>query len=173
MGPYMTHPDGALCRGEMRWLAWCRETCLRIGATQPLTVGNCGQMASVELTEPISDFVSIHPYYAWNRPGVTKREYEDRLDAYVAFARAKGKDLLATETVWGAVDDAQHLEVMRYTLGQLSERRIGFVVHALQHSLVADLHYPEYGPVGHPEVLHFVNPDGSLRPGHEAFNEYC
>jgi hypothetical protein len=62
---------------------------------------------------------------------------------------------------------------MRYTLGELRKREIGFVVHALQHSLVADLHYPAYGPVGGPEVLHFVNPDGSLRAGHEAFNEFC
>ncbi len=46
-------------------------------------------------------------------------------------------------------------------------------MHALQHSLVADLHYAAYGPVGSRRRLHFVNPDGSLRKGHEAFNEYC
>jgi hypothetical protein len=62
---------------------------------------------------------------------------------------------------------------MCYTLGELRKREIGFVVHALQHSLVADLHYAEYGPVGLPEVLHFVNPAGSLRRGHKAWNEFC
>ena len=91
----------------------------------------------------------------------------------MAFAQKVGKELLASETVWGALDDARHVEIMRYTLGELRKREIGFVVHALQHSLVADLHYPAYGPVGGPEVLHFVNPDGSLRAGHEAFNAFC
>jgi len=53
----------------------------------------------------------------------------------------KGKELLASETVWGAVDDAKHVEVLRYTLGELRKRGIGFTVHALQHSLVSDLHF--------------------------------
>jgi hypothetical protein len=37
---------------------------------------------------------------------------------------------------------------------------------------VADLHYRAYGPVDLPGAMHFVNPDGSLHAGHEAFNEY-
>jgi hypothetical protein len=62
---------------------------------------------------------------------------------------------------------------MRYTLGELVERGIGFTVHALHHSLVADLHRDEYGPVGHPECLHFIEADGRLRAGHDAFNEFA
>jgi len=152
--------------------------CKRIGATQPLTVGNYPHPTAEGLTEPISDFISIHPYYIWNAedtdmPVGSKSQYEAYLDSRVEFARKKGKELLATETVWGAIDDAKHVEVMRYTLGELKRRGIGFIVHALQHSLVADLHYPAYGPVGWPEVLHFINPDGSLRAGHAAFNEFC
>jgi hypothetical protein len=178
MGPYVTDADSAVREAEVRWLAWIYRTCKRIGAVQPLTVGNYVQPAAEELTEPISDFLSIHPYYIWNAPNPdaltgTKERYEAYLDSRVAFARNKGKELLATETVWGATDDARHLEVMRYTLGALKKRGIGFLVHALQHSLVADLHYASFGPVGWPEVLHFVNPDGSLRAGHQAFNEYC
>lgn len=173
MGPYVEDPDSPIRAGELQWLTWCYKTCKRVGATQPLTVGNYPGMTVLELTEPISDILSFHPYYVWNRPEADKAVYEASLDASVAFAQSKGKELLASETVWGAVDDDKHLEVMRYTLGELNKRDIGFTVHALQHSLVADLHYPEYGPVGSPEVLHFVNPDGSLRKGHEAFNEYC
>jgi hypothetical protein len=173
MGPYVEDPNSPLLQGELSWLRWVYRTCKHIGAVQPLTVGNYGRMVAVNLTEPISDIISIHPYYIWNRPGADKAKYEQALDEYVAFAASKGKELLASETVWGATDDAKHLEVMRYTLGELRKRNIGFIVHALQHSLVADLHYAAYGPVGAPEVLHFVNPDGSLRQGHEAFNEFC
>ena len=45
--------------------------------------------------------------------------------------------------------------------------------HALHHSLVSDLHRDAYGPVGLPECLHFLEADGSLRAGHEAFNEFA
>ncbi len=91
----------------------------------------------------------------------------------MALARRVGKEILASETVWGAIDDGKRVEILRYTLGELKKRGIGFIVHALYHSLVADLHYPEYGPVSVPGTLHFINADGSLRKGHEAFNEFC
>lgn len=173
MGPYVEDPNSPIRAGELQWLTWCYKTCKRIGAVQPLTIGNYPGKTVIELTEPISDIISTHPYYVWNSPDADKARYEASLDDVVAFAQSKGKELLASETVWGAIDDRQHLEVMRYTLGELRKREIGFVVHALQHSLVADLHYAAYGPVGSPEVLHFVNPDGSLREGHEAWNEFC
>jgi hypothetical protein len=178
MGPYVDDPESPVRAAEMRWLTWIYGTCKRIGAVQPLTVGNYPNTTAEALTEPISDFISIHPYYIWNAEAhglksPNKQEYEVYLDRCVDFAQSKGKEVLATETVWGAVDDAKHVEIMRYTLGELKRRGIGFIVHALQHSLVADLHYPAYGPIGFPETLHFVNPDGSLRAGHAAFNEYC
>ena len=75
--------------------------------------------------------------------------------------------------MWDAVDDDKRVDVVRYTWGQMRQRDIGFIVHAPQHSLVADLHNPGYGPVGFPQVLHFVNLDGSFRKEHEAFNELC
>jgi hypothetical protein len=103
----------------------------------------------------------------------TRLGFEAFVDACVAQAQRAGKEILASETVWGAMDDAKRVDVLRYTLGELKQRNIGFLVHALQHSLVADLHYPEYGPVGWSGVMPFVNPDGTLRPGHAAFNEFC
>jgi len=173
MAPYVEDAASPIRAAELRWLTWCYYTCKRIGASQPLTIGNYPGLTAIRLTEPISDFISTHPYYIWNAPGADKAAYERSLDEYASLAAAAGKELLASETVWGAEDDAKHVEVMRHTLGELKKRGIGFVVHALQHSLVADLHYAAYGPVGFPQVLHFVNPDGSLRRGHEAYNEFC
>lgn len=171
--PYLDDDDSPVLKAELQWLTWLYGTCKRIGATQPLTIGNIPGMRVLELTEPISDILSTHPYYVWNAPDADKAAYEKSLDEYVAYAAKMGKELLGSETVWGAVDDAQRVAVMCYTLGELRKREIGFVVHALQHSLVADLHYPEYGPVDRPGAMHFVNPDGSLRDGHDAFNAFC
>jgi hypothetical protein len=177
MGAYVDDPDSPIRAAELRWLTWCSQVCRGSGAGQPLTVGNYPSVAAVRLTEPISDLVGFHPYWLWTGKGEpqvrTKEGFEEFLDSCVDIARAAGKELFASETVWGARDDDQHVAVLRYTLGQLVDRKIGFAVHALNHSLVADLHRDAYGPVGHPEWLHFIDADGSLRPGHEAFNEFC
>jgi hypothetical protein len=177
MGPYVRDPHDPITVAELRWLTWCYRLCKRLGATQPLTIGNFGSLDALRLTAPISDILSFHPYYIWNRPGQSdatiRADLIRFLDECVAFAESVGKPLYASETVWGAHDDAQHVEVMRFNLGELVKRGIGFTVHALQHSLIADLHWAEYGPVGWPQELHFVNPDGSLRAGHAAFNDFC
>jgi hypothetical protein len=55
---------------------------------------------------------------------------------------------------------------------ELKKRKIGIMPHALHHSLIADLHLPEYGPVGGPGDLRFINADGTLRKGHEVYNEF-
>lgn len=178
MGGYVDDETSPIRAAELRWLAWCRDVCRAVGATQPLTIGNYPNATAVALTEPLSDVVSFHPYYMWNldpsrQPLAARGEFERHLDACTALAAAAGKELLATETVWGARDDATHVEVMRYTLGALVRRNIGFTVHALHHSLVSDLHRDAYGPVGLPECLHFIEADGQLRGGHEAFNEFA
>ena len=176
MGHYVDDAESPLRQDEVRWLGWVFDICKALGTRQPLTIGNYPGLKALELTEPISDVLSFHPYYWWNRPESivgSKAKFEAFVDSCKEFADKIGKDLFASETVWGAVDDAQHVAIMHYTLGVLRDRGIGFIVHALHHSLVADLHKPEYGPVGWPECLHFINPDGSLREGHEAFNDYA
>ena len=187
LGRYLGEPDSLVRAAELRWLGWCREMCKAAGAQQPITIGHGPIMAAIELTEPLMDFISFHPYYLPAaptvedvRPGVDwfaslhpKSSFEAFLDEMVALAERSGKELLASETCWGAFDDAERTGLIRYTLGELSKRGVGFMAHALQHSLVADLHAPAFGPVGFPERLDFINADGSLRAGHEAFNEFA
>jgi hypothetical protein len=178
MGPYALDPESPVRAAELRWLHWCYAVAKAIGAVQPLTIGNYGHLVPIELTEPISDIISFHPYYMWNGSDAlpqqtTKDGFEQLLDDAVALARRVGKELVANETVWGARDDADHVEQIRYTLSELRKRDIGFIVHALNHSLAADLHRDEFGPVGPPECLHFIEADGKLRDGHEAFNEFA
>ncbi|SDT33653.1 hypothetical protein SAMN04488543_3805 [Friedmanniella luteola] len=178
MGGYVDDPTSPARAAELRWLGWLRDVCHHLGVTQPLTIGNYTNTTAVTLTEPLSDVVSIHPYWMWNldpasTPMASQQVFEEHLDACLAIATRAGKGLLATETVWGARDDATHVEVLRYTLGELRRRGIGFTVHALHHSLVSDLHRDAFGPVGLPECLHFLEADGSLRAGHEAVNAFA
>lgn len=176
MGDYVEDADHPITKGEVAWLTWVRDVCRRAGATQPLTVGNYNSLTAIRLTEPLSDFISFHPYYIPNwgeRTTSTRSRFAAFLDAVQEYAAAVGKpDLLASEAVWGANADAEHVELIRHTLAELRRRDIGWTVHALQHSLVADLHSAAYGPVGRPERLEFVNADGTLRRGHEVLNEF-
>jgi hypothetical protein len=183
MGPYVTDPSSPIRVAELRWLTWLRASALAAGAQQPITIGNYANLTATRLTEPLSDVISFHPYFmpAMFRGGPvpvapdlrTREGFTAYLEEIVELGRATGKAVLASETVWGANEDAEHVELIDQTLAMLTERNIGFVVHALNHSLVADLHAEAYGPVGPPGRLEFINADGSLREGHEIFNRFA
>jgi hypothetical protein len=178
MGAYVDDPDSPLRTAEVTWLTWVAARTRLAGARQPLTIGNYAGSTAIRLTEPLCDVIAFHPYFMWNgnpaQPHMSSREgFEAFLDEIAGFADSVGKGLVANETVWGAVDDATRVEVLRYTLAELQRRRIGFVVHALQHGLVADLHRPEWGPVGEAGAMHFIEADGTLRPGHDAIREFA
>jgi hypothetical protein len=156
---------------EFQWLKGLYDQCKRLQAAAPITVG-IHPGVPLELIEPISDVLSIHPYYVHNSPSADKAAYEKKLDAEAAFAEKVQKPLLATECCWGSLDDAIRVETIRYTLTQLKKRKIGWLVYLLHHSLIADAHRPEFGPIGFPGYLGFIEADGSLRKGHDVFNEF-
>jgi hypothetical protein len=121
----------------------------------------------------LMDVIVIHPYFiADQSDAAAKTLYEKQLDSYAALGAKLHKGLIASETCWGSLDDEWRVSNIRYTLTELKKRKIGIIPHALHHSLVADLHLPEYGPVDGPGDLRFINADGSLRKGHEVYNEF-
>lgn len=158
---------------EMTWLETLYKTCKGLGARAPITVGFHHR---TDMIEPLSDVFSIHPYWGPRRENLPVKEsranYEDGLDARVRIANKFNKPLLATETCWGSLDDPERVEIIRYTLNELKKRNIGWLAYLLHHSLIADAHRPEYGPVGVPGDLAFIEANGALRAGHEVFNEF-
>lgn len=155
---------------EFTWLSRIHRLCKEAGATAPLTVGTYPTLEQLRHWEPLSDVLTFHPYgmTSWHPPEL----FEPFLDQCVAFAKTAGKPLLATETCWGSLDDRHRASIIRYTLGQLKRRGIGWLAYVMHHSLIADAHRAEYGPVGGPGNLSFIEIDGAIRPGHEAFNDY-
>ncbi len=160
-----------IVEAETAWLKAMHDRCKELGAVAPITVG-IHPGVPLELVEPISDVLSIHPYFVHNRVNASKPDYEKGLDRDVAFARKVGKPLVATDCCWGSLDDKVRVESVRYTLGELKKRGIGWLVDLLHHSLIADAHRPEFGPLSTPGNMAFIEADGSLRPGHEVFNEF-
>lgn len=156
---------------ETAWLEGLYKQCKQLGAKAPITVG-IHPGVPLERIEPFSDLLSIHPYWVHNAPQASKEAYQRKLDHDVRFALKAQKPLLATECCWGDLDDKVRVEAIRFTLTELRKRKIGYLVYLLHHSLIADAHRPEFGPVGGPGNLAFIEADGSLRPGHEVFNEF-
>lgn len=162
-------PD--ITRAELTWLEDIYDHCKRLDAKAPFTVGMLMALGISEMlrVEPISDILSFHSYWFPSEPKV---RFEGQLDEYVMTAAKVNKPLLATETCWGALDDSDRVEIIRYTLGELRKRNIGWLAYVLHHSLVADSHRPGFGPIGGPGNLSFIEADGSLRAGHEVFNKF-
>ena len=159
---------GGIVEAESAWLKGLYDKCKQLGATAPITVGNPPGLP-LDVTNPMSDLLSIHAYWL---PGTKKAPFEKKLDVDVAFAQKVKKPLLSSECCWGSLDDAVRAEIVRYTLTELKKRNIGWLPYLLHHSLTADSHGRGFGPVGFPENLAFIQPDGSLRPGHDVFNEF-
>jgi endo-1,4-beta-mannosidase len=167
--PRESIPD--IVQAETNWLKYLYNKCKELGAEAPVTVG-IHPGVPLEMVDPISDVLSIHPYYWHTNPNFTKEEYEKRLDRDVAFALKAGKPLISTENCRGDPDDRRRAETVRYELTQLRARNIGWLVYLLHHSAVINAHRAEFGPTNPPGNLSFIEADGSLRPGHEVFNEF-
>ncbi|MCX6911411.1 MAG: cellulase family glycosylhydrolase [Verrucomicrobia bacterium] len=167
--PAAEMPD--IDKAELDWLKGLYDACKKLGAQATITVG-IHPGVPLEKINPVSDLLSIHPYFVHNNPKASKADYEKSLDRDVAFALKTGKPLLATECCWGALDDKMRVESVRYTLTQLKARNIGWLVYLLHHSLIADAHRSDFGPLSGPGNLAFIEASGSLRPGHGVFNEF-
>jgi hypothetical protein len=170
---------GEIPRIEFEWLEDMYKYAKSLGPVQPVAYSPHSMVAPEwqDRYAAINDVLMIHSYYVGDKQKDLKNpearaSYEKRLDDHVAFGAKYKKTIVATECCWGSLDDDWRAEEVRYSLGELTKRKIGIMPHALHHSLVADLHLPEFGPVGPPEDLRFINADGSLRKGHEVYNEF-
>lgn len=159
---------------ELAWLGELYAKCKKLGAKAPLTVGTLQPygLRHIELLEPISDLIGLHPYWFGDERAPKKPEFEKLLDDYVTFAERVHKPVLVTEACWGDMDDLRRAEKVRYSLEQFSKRKLGFMPYLLHHSLTSNAHRPEFAPL-HPDgYFAFIEADGALRHGHGVFNEF-
>lgn len=167
---------------EFEWLSRVYQLIKQIDPHHDAGTSIYNNTEMLSRVEPIEDVLLIHPYFIC-APGDQAHIdgfWLPQLDAYDRVSRESGKPLLITECCWGGgIDWQTRVAIMRQELGQFKAREIGFLPHALHHSLLADLHQPEFGPVSYvpgdaryPGSMEFIDANGKLRPGHEAFNEY-
>ncbi|MEW5979922.1 MAG: hypothetical protein AB1898_29350 [Acidobacteriota bacterium] len=153
------------------WLTWVYENCKAAGAKAPICVGNMPSLEILKATEPISDVLTWHPYWAWNTWRKNREDYIKFLDESLQYARSVRKPLFASECCWGAADDKKRAEVIEFELAELNRRGIGWTAHLLHHTLVADGHRSEWSHTA-AGYMAFIEPDGSLRRHHEVVNQF-
>jgi hypothetical protein len=144
------------------WLSHSYGLCKKMGVSQPVSVSVQGGPEQLNAVDQLSDLFLIHPYFA--KPEI--------LTETVDFARQRNKGVLATECCWGSLDDAERVKIVLSDCGNLSRAGIGIMPHALHESLVGDLHRAQFGVLSSASSMHFIAMDGSLRAGHEVFNDF-
>jgi len=148
----------------------------RLDPETPVSVGTqgcpgVGGPADLDLIDPFVDVHAVHPY--WIPSSVSAETHAQNFAKMVTHLEKLGKPAIATECCWGANDDALRVKYVRHDLGMLKAAGIGFLPHALRHSAVADLHRPVPGRDWETMYMAFIEPDGSVRPGHEVYNEFA
>ena len=157
-------------RHELAWLEQVYARAKEGGAVAPLSVGFYYGPWFLEPMIHLCDILNFHAYFRGDP--AKKDDFRRDLDACVAVRERTGKPLISTEACWGALDDAARMEIAEFHLAELNARRIGWLIHALHHSGIADLHWPKHGRVGDAGAMHCIEPDGSIRPGHETINNH-
>ena len=152
---------------ELAWLHKMADRMRKNGVSQPLGIGSVGS-EPMETFGDICDVYLTHLYYIDNL-----QKFRKKVERFAEEAKKNDKPLICSECCWGSLDDKRREEYIRATLSIFKEYGIGFVAHALQYSGCADLHDTCDGRVT-PNIgnLCFINKDLSLRPYHDAFNEY-
>lgn len=173
---YPFDPETENFTDEHHWLEKIYRYVKDAGAQAPIAPALVGNVPNETLEKvlrenaAVSDYINIHIY--WVPARVPQEEYRQKLDIVAAVAAETGKDVLFTECCYGSLDDAERVKIIRFDLPELCRRHFGYLAYLLHTSRIADAHGPEVGPVGGPGNLAFIQLDGSLRPGHEAFNEF-
>jgi hypothetical protein len=139
----------------------------------PVSVGTQGQSPyDLGWVDTLVDVHAIHPYVFIPGDAEKTAAKLKKFEACVERLKKFGKPALATECCWGSNDDTLRAEAVRAELGLLKRHGIGFLPHALHHSAVADLHRPHSWQTWSSMYMGFIEPDGSIRPGHEVYNEF-
>ncbi len=143
------------------WLTHVRDRTKDRSPATPITIGIPPNLAQMEKVEPLCDVLTPHLY----RGSAAN-------DAFVVFANGARKPMFAGETGWGSLDEEIRLQTLHGELSSLVERNVGFLIHVLHHSLVADCHRPDFGPVSEVGFMGCIEADGTMRKGYESIRQY-
>lgn len=159
--------------------------CLRLYDNKPITIGSQGsetgnalglpqiksRWGDIDLLSNMVDVITLHPYLM---DLSKKKEHKSLLEETLVYLKKIKKPVIITECCWAGKTDEEHVPYIEAELSCYSELGIGFLVHAMTESPVADLHRLDEGIAlgGIGIYMAFIDCEGKLRKGHEIFNNY-
>ncbi|MCC6443894.1 MAG: hypothetical protein IT210_10630 [Armatimonadetes bacterium] len=167
--PQAWDPKNPVHQAEIEWFRWTATRLRGIGTVQPITVGAMtGEyVAAVEL---LCDVLCFHPYPGWWDEG-----YAAECNRALNLARSKNKPLIANETCQGSLSDEVRERIIRGSLGALRDRGIGWCAWQLHGGRMISANpgiTDTNAQPGDRGYIAFIDPQGRLRPHHEAYNDY-
>lgn len=169
---------------ELTFLQAMAQQIRELDPLTPISVGTqgcpgVGGPDDLDLVDSFVDVHAVHPYWIEYLPahpnGIPLFPAEKHAEDFakmVEHLKRLGKPAIATECCWGSNDDATRVQYIRHDLSLLKQAGLGFLPHAMHYSHVADLHRPVPGRKWTTMYMAFIEPDGTIRPGHEVFNDY-
>ena len=147
-----------------------------LDSTTPISIGTqgcpgIGGPEDLDRIDSLVDVHAVHPYWI-PVPRIPAERHVEDFQIMIEHLNKLGKPAIATECCWGSNDDTTRVQYIRHDLSLLKQAGIGFLPHALHHSKVADLHRPVPGRKWETMYMGFIEPDGTIRRGHEVYNEF-
>jgi hypothetical protein len=160
---------------ELFWLTKIRDAIKQIDPGALTCIGTMPSVSHLASCAPLQDILTPHlyyPLYAFPPRTIPAKLEDTRVPFDVVtqsyeVAKRERKPIISTECCWGADDDMERADIIRTNLESLKKYKISFFPHALYTSGVADLHKYKKGL-----YMPFILLDGSLRPGHDVYNEF-
>jgi len=161
---------------ETQWLTKVRDSVKRCDPQALTCVGTMPGVEHLTRCGHLQDILTPHlyvPLYPFP-PKTTPSKPEDSCVPFsvvpdsLAIAKRLEKPMMSTECCWGAESHVERTAIVRENLKFLKQYKIAFFPHALYTSGVADLHKYKEGL-----YMPFILEDGSLRPGHDVYNEFA
>lgn len=138
--------------------------------TQAYPNRNNPAICDVTLLAPYVDVFSIHPY---NETHMPLEDFDKAFKARIDYIEEFKKPYIITECVWGTPTAETRKYFLETELATYNKYGVGYFVHALCTSPVADLHpVDEYGE-GKGLYMGFLDKDFEIRPYHDIFNQYA
>jgi len=158
--------------GKIRDFLLAMSAEIRKVSKAPVTIGTQGMRSDQGKTDlehfaEAVDVFTIHPYSVCMAP---KEGHLKHVQWLVAEADRLGKPIFVSECCWDDTGDKARGDIVELELANYEKAGIGFIVHALSPSPVADLHPKSDMNIGFD--MHFMRLDGSIRPHHDAFNRH-
>ena len=137
--------------------------------TQGYPKPNNRNICDIDRLAPFVDVFSLHPY---NINGLPTAEFEKQFLSVIDYVEKFKKPYIITESIWGAPDEDGRKLYLDSEFTTYAKYDVGFLVHALFTSPVADTNPMDLYGFNNMLYMAFLDKEFNIRKHHDIFNRY-